>query len=79
MKRYHEDQQLFTLLSKSSPSDYRKHVSQELEKLETQLDAASLARTPEALSAFQELKTRSQNLQPVQFHCVIVVLSSGGM
>jgi thiamine kinase-like enzyme len=68
MKRFHEDQQLLALLSKSSPANHREHISQEIEKLEAQLHThtALLAVTPEVLSAFQELKDRSTHLQPVQ-------------
>jgi thiamine kinase-like enzyme len=67
MKRYHEDQQLYTLLSKSSPTDYRELIAQEIEQLERQLHVhvASLARAPETLSAFQELKTQATHLHSV--------------
>jgi thiamine kinase-like enzyme len=67
IKRYHSDRPLTSLLAAHMPTSYAEHILHDLAALENQfisLQAEEL-HAPEIVSAFEELKARSKNLQAV--------------
>lgn len=68
IQRYHEDQALTTLLSKSAVLTYQEHVALDLAELDAQFSSlkADVLHTPEIIAAFAELKKQAQRLQPVR-------------
>jgi Ser/Thr protein kinase RdoA (MazF antagonist) len=68
IQRYHADQPLTDLLSKPTATRYHEHVALDLAQLEAQFSSLNteVLHTPEITTAFEELKSQAQRLQPVR-------------
>lgn len=67
IKRYHSDQPLVSLLTANRPPGYVEHITRDLAMLENQFMSlhAEELHAPKIVSAFEQLKARSQSLQAV--------------
>ncbi len=68
IKRYHNDQQLTSLLSRNASTNYDEHITLDIAALETQFRSldANVLHTKAITSTFEKLKEQAKSLQPVQ-------------
>jgi aminoglycoside phosphotransferase (APT) family kinase protein len=68
MRRYHDDDQLTSLLLKTMTTNYDDHVALDMTTLETQFRSldVDVIHIPEIASAFEKLKNQAQKLHPVK-------------
>lgn len=68
IKRYHDDEELTTLLAEGLNTNYHSHIAAEIGNLEAQFQALHVdeLHTPTITEAFEMLKAQAQKLQPVK-------------
>ena len=68
IKRYHDDEELTTILSKDAKTGYYEHIAADIADLETrfQILESSELHEPTIIAAFDMLKVQEQRLQPVK-------------
>jgi thiamine kinase-like enzyme len=68
IQRYHNDQPLIDLLSQSTTTRYHEHIALDLAQLEAQFSALNTEElhAPEITTAFGQLRSQAQRLQPVR-------------
>lgn len=68
MRRYHDDDQLTSLLSTTMTTNYDDHVALDIATLESQFRSldADVLHAPEIFPAFEKLKNQAQKLYPVK-------------
>lgn len=66
MRRYHDDDQLISLLSKTMTTNYHDHVGSDMTTIEKQFRSldSDVLHASEIASAFEKLKSQAQKLHP---------------